>query len=670
LLAYKAHRATNNQAELLAVIFGLSEIPAGEKVRVCTDSAYVVRLSGNLQTYAARHWMKAVGTGHQRLANRRLLKQLLKLVQERTVEFVKVLGHADILGNELANALAFRAAHRKQPVASWWEPLLVFKQTDSLDTPRFASPASLPESAGEREEREVRETASRASYSPRSVLHEPSAGRGTAAMKSTGAASRRIGVDAHVGNYVDFVDRYQLAATEAAEVMEKREKTEEEEKSLKRFLGKLFDRCTDFRMLRRAWDICEAKGDTGPGVDGLRFDITCETQFEILRGLSDRHSDGPLGEPRGKLPSGRYRPDQLRPVDLPKPDGGIRPLDIPTATDRVISRAILMTLTPLLDPTFKDGVVGFRPYRSPLEGLARACRLTKAGFTTWLTADLAQAFTSVPKATLIEAVQERVPNAKLASLIERIVRRPLPVHPGRKANGNQGTPGIPRRQPSPKRGIPQGDPLSPFLLNLFLDKFLDRPWADAYPAQPMLRYADDLLVLTGNTQEATAALNALRESVSKNTGMALKESKVQIVDLAGGETADWLGFTVRLDNSEPRLSVGPEAWSEMQATLKQAASIADTERLSATLAGYLQWFGPAWDSTESIDALITKLRTWNLLPLLPSEATFIELALSARNRWCRILVNASMSEMVRPYLLARSVAPPSGILQCSGLQPA
>ena len=142
-----------------------------------------------------------------------------------------------------------------------------------------------------------------------------------------------------------------------------------------------------------------------PGVDGMKV--------KELEKYFERHVDRITGE----LFSGTYRPQPVKRVEIPKPDGGVRKLGIPTAVDHVVQQAILLVLSPQWDETFSDNSFGFRPFRSAHDAVARAQSYLEEGYTWVVDMDLEKFFDRVNHDVLMSRVARRVEDKRLLKLI-------------------------------------------------------------------------------------------------------------------------------------------------------------------------------------------------------------------------------------------------------------
>lgn len=212
--------------------------------------------------------------------------------------------------------------------------------------------------------------------------------------------------------------------------------------------------------LRLAWDeVAENRGVAG--VDGVTVDVW------------RRDWPGRLMALAADVRAGRYRPAPLRERTAPKPGGrGPRLLRIPTVTDRVLQRAVLQVLHPILEPSFLPFSYGYRPGRGVADAVRAISRLRRQGFGWVLDADIDDFFNQVDHAVLRGFLDEALPDNSLLALIDGWHTVDCP--------------------PPGDRGIPMGSPLSPLLANVYL-----HPLDAAVTGRgfPMVRYADDFIVL-------------------------------------------------------------------------------------------------------------------------------------------------------------------------------
>ena len=242
----------------------------------------------------------------------------------------------------------------------------------------------------------------------------------------------------------------------------------------------LLDAALARENMQQAWKrVRSNKG--AAGIDGLDIDQTAER----LR------SDWPAI--REQLLLGTYRPQPVRRVTIPKPDGGERELGIPTVTDRLIQQALLQVLQPILDPTFSPHSYGFRPGRSALEAVQAAQAYVQSGRRVVVDVDLEKFFDRVNHDILMDRVQKRIGDAGVIRLIRAYLNSGIMMD------------GVVQERVV---GTPQGGPLSPLLANVLLDevdKELERR------GHSFVRYADDANVYVRSRRAGQRVMALLRE---------------------------------------------------------------------------------------------------------------------------------------------------------------
>ncbi len=262
--------------------------------------------------------------------------------------------------------------------------------------------------------------------------------------------------------------------------------------------------------LARAW--ARVKSNKGaPGIDGVTVEDWPAHAREHWPTL------------RGQIEGGRYEPQAVRRVEIPKPGGGKRMLGIPTVTDRVVQQAIAQVLTPIFDPTFSESSFGFRPGRNAHQAIRQVQASVKAGYRMAVDLDLAKFFDTVNHDVLMGLLGRTIDDKRLLALIGRYLRAGVLVGE--------------HIEPS-DIGTPQGGPLSPLLANILLhqlDQELQRR------GHRFARYADDMIILVKSQRAAQRVMRSVTRYLESVLKLKVNPAKSKVAPMS---ECSFLGFTI------------------------------------------------------------------------------------------------------------------------------
>jgi RNA-directed DNA polymerase len=283
-------------------------------------------------------------------------------------------------------------------------------------------------------------------------------------------------------------------------------------------------------VLREAYRRQRANKDK-PGVDGASF-----KDIEDAAGGVDAFLDG-LAQ---QLRSRQYRPQPVRRTYIPKADGKLRPLGIPTIADRVVQAAAVLILEPVFEADFHDCSYGYRPGRSAHDALEEIRGHLARGLCAIYDADLKGYFDSIPHDKLMACLAMRIADRQMLKLIRMWLQTPVvELH---KDKG--GKPAVHRSD----KGTPQGGVISPLLANIYLHWFdhvfhrSDGPaqWAKA----KLVRFADDFVVLSRAIKRPLWSF--IEEKIEMWMGLEINREKTRVVQLSSkGGQLNFLGYSYR-----------------------------------------------------------------------------------------------------------------------------
>lgn len=325
-----------------------------------------------------------------------------------------------------------------------------------------------------------------------------------------------------------------------------------------------------FQAVRR---VQQNKG--APGVDGMSVEMLTPFLKECWQGI------------REELLNDAYKPKPVRRVEIPKPDGGVRLLGIPTVLDRLIQQALLQILTPVFDPEFSEHSYGFRPGRSAHQAVKEAQKYIEEGYGYAVDIDLEKFFDRVNHDMLMARVARKVKDKRVLRLIRRYLQAGVMVD-GVCIDTEEGT--------------PQGGPLSPLLANIMLDD-LDKELEKR--GHKFCRYADDCNIYVKTPRAGERVMASVREFVEKKLKLKVNEKKSKV-------DRPWklkfLGLTFT-PNKKPRIRIAPKALERFKERVREITGRSRgismerrLEELNTYLRGWIGYFRLA-DTGSVIDDL-------------------------------------------------------------------
>lgn len=288
----------------------------------------------------------------------------------------------------------------------------------------------------------------------------------------------------------------------------------------------LYDRIYRIDVLLAAWWIVLSK-DKSPGIDGITCQDIIDAPGGVQKFVDDLHHE---------LRTKTYRPDRVKRIHIPKPDGRKRPLGIPTIRDRVVQTAVLLILEAIFEADFLDTSYGFRPERCAEHALKAIKGHLDNGYREVYDADLKGYFDTIPHDQLMLALKRRITDRSVLQLIEMWLTCEI------VETDDEGKTHITRS----KTGTPQGGVISPLLSNVYLHWFEVAFHLSTGPAHwaraKIVRYADDFVILA--RFQGAQLRHWIEQTLEVRFKLTVNREKTKVVKLNHpGSSLDFLGYT-------------------------------------------------------------------------------------------------------------------------------
>ena len=332
-------------------------------------------------------------------------------------------------------------------------------------------------------------------------------------------------------------------------------------------------------MLKAMYRVIRNKGSHG--IDGMKTD---ELREHVKRTWTTVKS---------KLLEGKYNPSPVRRIEIPKPDGGIRLLGIPTVQDRMIQQAIAQVLSEIYEPTFSESSFGFRPNRGAKNAIKQSETYINQGYRWVVDMDLEKFFDKVNHDILMGKLEKKIKDRRLLKLIRKYLESGVLVN-GIKVSSEEGT--------------PQGGPLSPLLANIMLDG-IDKELEKR--GHKFCRYADDCNIYVKSKKAGIRVMDSVTKLIENNLKLKVNKNK-SAVDLVTNRK--FLGFSFYYRKGKFKIRIHDKSIKRFRDKIRDITNrnrgISIDERilrLNDSIRGWINYFGIA-DAKRKLKILDSWIR--------------------------------------------------------------
>ncbi|TLX73416.1 group II intron reverse transcriptase/maturase [Labilibacter sediminis] len=323
--------------------------------------------------------------------------------------------------------------------------------------------------------------------------------------------------------------------------------------------------------------VCRNKGNHG--VDGLKI--------ESLKDYLVNHGS----ELVCSIRNGKYRPNPVRRVEIPKDGHSTRPLGIPTVVDRLVQQAIHQVLSPIYEQQFSDNSFGFRPKRSAHHALFRSKEIISEGYNYAVDMDMEKFFDTVNHSKLVEVLSRTIKDGRVIALIHKYLNAGVVVN---------------HEFEDTEQGVPQGGPLSPLLSNIVLNE-LDKELIAR--GHRFVRYADDMVIFCRSKRAGERIKISVTSFIENRLFLKVNRDKTSVVYFSNIKL---LGYSFYQIKGEVRFRIHPKSIQKMRSKIKELTgrsnglgNEARKKKLSYFIKGWINYFKYA-----DIKNLLIKTDSW------------------------------------------------------------